>query len=242
MPPSKQIPLSGKRGQGFFATVAAEDYETLVRYKWHLSKWGYAATSIGGRKNRRTIFMHQMIMEPPPDLEVDHKDGHKLNNCRDNLRFATHTQNAQNTKVRQEKSSRFKGVAWDKARELWETKLQANGETIFIGRFTSELQAARAYNEAAQQHFGEYARLNELDDVADTAIRHRQAKAFSHARTSQYRGVYFPTSKQRWAARIQVKGKGIHLGYHDSEQEAARAYDVAARKYHGDRAFLNFPE
>ncbi len=60
--------------------------------------------------------------------------------------------------------------------------------------------------------------------------------------SSQYRGVYWNKQKKHWRANLQFEGKWIWLGAFDSEIDAARAYDVAARKYHGDFARLNFPE
>ncbi len=59
--------------------------------------------------------------------------------------------------------------------------------------------------------------------------------------TSRFRGVSFKKQNSRWVAQIQYKGKGIWLGYFESEEEAARAYDRAALKYHGEFASLNFP-
>jgi hypothetical protein len=58
---------------------------------------------------------------------------------------------------------------------------------------------------------------------------------------SKYKGVC-PTNRNRpWQARIKVNGKTINLGTYKTEIEAAKAYDVAAKKYHGEFANLNFP-
>jgi hypothetical protein len=59
---------------------------------------------------------------------------------------------------------------------------------------------------------------------------------------SRYKGVGFHSLNGRWRARIKVGAKHISLGVYASEEEAARAYDAAARKYFGEFAFLNFPD
>ena len=46
----------------------------------------------------------------------------------------------------------------------------------------------------------------------------------------------------KWTAQIKVDGKHIHLGYFQSEKEAAKAYDKAALKYFGEFANPNFKE
>ncbi|MGA2915999.1 MAG: AP2 domain-containing protein [Sedimentisphaerales bacterium] len=60
--------------------------------------------------------------------------------------------------------------------------------------------------------------------------------------TSKYKGVYFYKQTNKWASHINYNNKRLHLGYFDNEQDAARAYDNAAKIYHGDFAVLNFPD
>ncbi len=60
--------------------------------------------------------------------------------------------------------------------------------------------------------------------------------------SSKYRGVYFAKNRGKWRAQINYNGTRRHLGYFDNQEDAARAYDNAAKIYHGDFAVLNFPQ
>jgi hypothetical protein len=60
--------------------------------------------------------------------------------------------------------------------------------------------------------------------------------------TSRYRGVRQDARSNKWRAQIKFNGRRIHLGAFDDEVEAAKAYDTAAREYHGEFAVLNFPD
>jgi hypothetical protein len=70
----------------------------------------------------------------------------------------------------------------------------------------------------------------------------RNRKKFSNSSGSRYKGIYLNKNHKRWVARITFAKKRIHLGIVRDDIEAARAYDRAALKYHGEFASLNFPE
>jgi hypothetical protein len=60
--------------------------------------------------------------------------------------------------------------------------------------------------------------------------------------TSDYLGVSWDKHRGKWHAKVTSDGQQIHIGRFESEEDAARAYDAAARRYHGEFARLNFPQ
>ena len=77
--------------------------------------------------------------------------------------------------------------------------------------------------------------------LATRAENNRHRRKRRKETVSQYTGVHLDRETGRWVARIWYQGKRIWLGSFESEIEAARAYDRAALKYHGEFAHLNFP-
>lgn len=57
--------------------------------------------------------------------------------------------------------------------------------------------------------------------------------------TSKYKGVYLPTNRNRWIARVGYKGKTFHIASCKEEEDAAIYYNVAAQIFYGDFAILN---
>jgi len=157
---SKSIPLTkGKR-----AKVDDNDFERISRFKWRCSINGYAVRH-SSRKDgpRKTIRMHRFIMNAADGTIVDHVDGDRLNNQRENLRICTWQENCHNVlNCRSNKTSRYKGVCWHKRDERWRAQIKIDGKVLHLGRFDTEVEAACAYDSAARTYHGEFAVLNEL--------------------------------------------------------------------------------
>jgi len=60
--------------------------------------------------------------------------------------------------------------------------------------------------------------------------------------TSGFKGVTWHKNLNKWEAGISISGKRYHVGFYKTPEAAARAYDDAAKKYHGEFARLNFPK
>ena len=148
--------------------VDDEDYKMLIQYKWSFykskrSKMGRAQTNIKINNKRTTLLLHHLIIKKPSNKkEIDHIDRNPLNNQKNNLRIVTHSQNMMNKSNYKNSTSKFKGVYWDKSRKMWRSAISEKNKRINLGRFTNEIDAAKAYNEKAEELHGEYAYLNEV--------------------------------------------------------------------------------
>jgi len=154
-----------KLTQDKVSIVDDEDFDKLNQFKWfaHWDRHNWYACRHTGRINGKDPItgMHRVIMNPQENMEVDHKDGDGLNNQKSNLRVCTHRQNNRNLKPRLDKiSSKLKGVSWHKKNRKFTSTITSNQNTIHLGCFNSEQEAAIAYDKAAKQLHGDFARTN----------------------------------------------------------------------------------
>lgn len=161
----KKIPLT----QNKFALVDNEDYEYINQWKWY-HNGRYAARGkyykkICGKPTSRIIFMHRIINKTPDDMRTDHINGEKLDNRKSNLRPCSNSENSMNKISQKNSSSKFKGVSRHRINKKWQTHIKINGKGKYLGCFTSEKQAAQAYNVAAKELFGEFAKLNIIEGL-----------------------------------------------------------------------------
>ena len=130
--------------------IDAKDLNKVKGYKWHYSK-GYATC-------KKIGFMHRLIM--PNVLLVDHRNRDSLDNRRSNLREASLSTNAANSKLRSNSTSGFKGVSFFKKTGTWRSYICVNQRFISLGYYQTPEEAAYRYDVAAVKYFGEYAATN----------------------------------------------------------------------------------
>jgi hypothetical protein len=151
-------------GQDEYTIVEPVDYYEFGKFNWifiRCDKKPYAVSEFKiGRVKTKRMYLHRAIMRAPKRKLVDHRNGDGLDNRRANLRLATHAQNAKNRKKRKNASSRFIGVYLEKRTGRWQTKIYFRGKPISLGCFDSQIDAAKAYDEAARKYHKDFARLN----------------------------------------------------------------------------------
>jgi hypothetical protein len=164
---SRGIPLT----KGRVAIVDENLYDWLNQWKWLCLTTSngnaYAARCIGWKGP--WVLMHRLIMNAPDGTEVDHKDGNGLNNVISNLRICNHSQNGMNRSKQQgEYTSKYKGVSFDGRPNYknhpWRAAIQACNIQHDLGHFDTEIEAIKAYNEAAVYYFGEFAYTNAIPE------------------------------------------------------------------------------
>lgn len=143
------------------ALISPEDYDFLSGSTWHVSNSGYACREItdGSKQMMHRVVAERSHGEIPEGMQVDHINKDRLDNRRENLRFATNSQNQANGTSRVTKSG-FRGVRASESGMRWKAVITLNQEAQHLGYFDTPEEAALAYNDKAQELFGEFATLN----------------------------------------------------------------------------------
>lgn len=125
----------------------------------HVDRFGYKRF----RFNKKPYSNHRVAWalhygEWPLD-QIDHINRDKGDNRIGNLRAATQFENARNVPPKR-LSSPYKGVTWRPTERRWYAIIRKDGRTIRLGSFSSDKDAALAYDVAARELYGEFAYLN----------------------------------------------------------------------------------
>lgn len=130
---------------------------------------GYYYVNLCKKNNKKVYYIHYLVAREFIDNHrnkkcVDHIDHNKLNNCIDNLRWSTYSENSMNRVKSKNRTSIYKGVSFHKPSKKWLCHIALNNKIIHVGLFDTEIEGAQAYNEKAKELFGEYALLNKLSN------------------------------------------------------------------------------
>ena len=152
------VPLT----KGHVALIDEDDVERVSKYNWYSMKGKH--THYGAVKFAElSTTLHRFVLGAEKDQKVDHKNGDGLDNRKANLRFCSYGQNNANSRKVAKCASIYKGVTFDDTASFkWKARLYKDGKQKVLGRFATEQEAALAYNRAAVEVYGEFAKVNQL--------------------------------------------------------------------------------
>lgn len=239
--------------KGYDVLIDDEDYAIVKSHSWQVNSravkrgayyFEFPIKMADG--TFKGLKLHRVIMgcEIGDPRIVDHINRNTLDNRKCNLRFATKGENVCNVGLRKDNPTGYKGV--HKFGKGYNVHIAYEGKKHTIRWSTNPTECARWYDAMAIKLHGEFAYTNfprsdyteeyliELYSQIDSPIQNNN--------TTGYRGVYKDKRWNGYQARIGHNKKDYYLGYYNTPEEAARAYDKKAVELHGNRARLNFPE
>jgi len=143
-----------------------EDFELIKEFTWMINDKGYVLSRpFGGPIRMHVLIMKKYFNENFTEKDIDHINGMKNDNRKENLRICEHFQNLINSKMYSNNTTGRKGVYWDKSREKWKASITFNKRTIELGRFDNFDDAVFAREEAEKKYHGEFTGQNSFNDV-----------------------------------------------------------------------------
>jgi len=148
---SKQIEVNNQTITAFANGCIEKPFWNRLKLTFGHGSQGYMRVHIGDK----TFQVHRLIAKAllpdySEDLTVDHIDGDKKNNTAENLRMMSHLDQLKAHRNKEAGcSSEYRGVAWHKQRGYWVANINIDGLRKYLGTFTDEMNAAKAYDAAA---------------------------------------------------------------------------------------------
>ena len=140
-----------------WAKLSPEDFNICEDHRWYLHNLGYVFTSVIQDNKLVYYYLHQMIMPSRgPGISVDHINGDKLDNRRENLRYATPRLQNSNRKMFRNNTSGVTGVTYHKQNNSYVANFRMNGKTLtksFSCKKYGETEAKRLATEYREKMF-----------------------------------------------------------------------------------------
>jgi len=146
--------------------VDDEDFEFLNQFIWKVMLKVKTYKDVQSTHFGKIVRMSRLVMKVTDSkIFIDHINGNTFDNRKENLRLATPKQNSRNIgKKKGNYTSKYKGINWNKKHKKWAVRISTDNGRIHLGYFENEKEAAQVWNEAAQLHHKEFARLNIIED------------------------------------------------------------------------------
>lgn len=149
--------------------VDDEDFEKVSKFTWGCVSHGkrfYARTTIKVGGKPYVLYLHRFIagLKKGDGKQTDHINGNGLDNRKSNLRLCSYSENQYNIGLRQNNTSGYTGIWWNKDKKKWIVKVKHNKKKIHLGAFDDKKTAALAYNKGAIKYHGAFAKLNEITE------------------------------------------------------------------------------
>ncbi|WP_419791233.1 AP2 domain-containing protein [Staphylococcus chromogenes] len=215
--------------------VDDQDYERVNQHLWHKQYVG----------NTRSIENNSSERSSLSSFILDNSYQKVKNNyfTRDNLTTEGNKQRWSRPRINS--SSRYKGVSWYKYHNKWRAGIRVQGKRKHLGFFSSEWEAAQAYNNAVDYYWDGQGFKNVEDQPKRQApkkhSKRKQRRIKIEKDETKFRGVYDNNQKAKpYTARVSFNGKSPKAGTFKTKDQAALAYNNVALFLHGeDNVILN---
>lgn len=184
---------------------------------WFITSHGYMACDVPGKSRQ---YMHRVVLARmlgkavPKHKRVDHINGDRLDNRRENLRLVTPKQNTWNRHTAPRGEVSYWGVAKVAASGHYRAYVTERGKQKSLGVFVTAEEAAHAYNLEIKRVRGDFAKLNDVPACKLNPVSYAMG-------SSGMRGVRPHGNK--WIARKKIQGKEYHVGSFDTAEAAMEA-------------------